>query len=82
MSENVGLSPGTSFQHSIASLNISGYILLLPNEGRLGQKRFAFICSTVSNKMENKKCHKHVTNAPKELVYHKTHLRKVSCNIA
>ena len=54
MSENVGLSPGTSFQHSIASLNISGYILLLPNEGRLGQKRFAFICSTVSNIIEKK----------------------------
>ena len=52
MSENVGLSPGTSFQHSIASLNISGYILLFPNEGRLGQKRFAFICSTVSNIIE------------------------------
>ena len=27
----------------------------------------------------NKKCHNHLTNAPKELVKHKTHLRKVSC---
>ena len=30
---------------------------------------------------KNKKCHSHVTNAPKGIEKHKTHLRKVSCNI-
>ena len=28
----------------------------------------------------NKKCQSNVKNAPKELVKHKTHLRKVICN--
>ena len=36
---------------------------------------------TSSYQCKNKKCQSHVTNAPKELVKHKTDLRKVSCNL-
>ena len=52
--ETVGRIVGFSRQQSIASLQSSGYVLLLPKDGRRGLGRSVFISFIVSVKYQEK----------------------------